>query len=157
MKKHILLLTLALASVCFAGFKVVQKTKDICNPVELKKKCKSSLDPLTYDSAKLTRITFTKKPAKISTEVPLSLFGGYRIVFNTEGMPKKIGINVYNKDKESKKRELLFSNKDSLDNNTTLIFNPGKHTRKVYIDYDVPADSLNLKIKGCVYFVLGYK
>jgi GH43 family beta-xylosidase len=91
------------------------------------------------------------------TEVPLSLFGSYRFVFNTEGMPKKIGINVYNKDKDSKKRDLLFSNADSLETNTTLIFDPKKHTRKIFINYDVPADTLNLKIKGCVYFVLGYK
>ena len=157
MNKKIIFLTVVLAAILVTGFKVVQKTKDMCNAVEMKKKCKPFMDPFNYDSAKLTRITLTKKPVKISTEVPLSLFGKYRLVFNTSQMPKKIGINVYNKDKESKKRELLFSNKDSLETNTELIFNPEKNTRKVYVDYDVPADSLNLKIKGCLYFQLGYK
>jgi hypothetical protein len=151
------LLVVLSAGFVFAGFKVIQKAKDICNPIDLKKKCAPSLDPFTYDSAKLSRITWQKKPIKMETEVPLSLFGSYRFVFNTEGMPKKIGINVYNKDKDSKKRDLLFSNADSLETNTTLIFDPKKHTRKIFINYDVPADTLNLKIKGCVYFVLGYK
>ncbi|MCC7303589.1 MAG: hypothetical protein IT233_13190 [Bacteroidia bacterium] len=156
MKKQLFLMVVLVLGLGFTAFKVVQKAKDICNPVEMKKKTKSSLDPFKYDSAKLTRINWTKKPMKISTEVPLSLFGKYRLVFNTEGMPKKIGINVYNKSRDNEKRDVLFSNKDSLDNNTTLIYNPTKHTRKVYIDYDVPADTLGLKIKGCVYMVLGY-
>ncbi|MEW6469912.1 MAG: hypothetical protein AB1458_13370 [Bacteroidota bacterium] len=157
MNKRIVFLSLVLAAILAAGFTVVQKTKDMCNAVEMKKKCTPFMNPYNYDSAKLTRITLTKKPVKISTEVPLSLFGKYRLVFNTSQMPKKIGINVYNKDKDSKKRDLLFSNKDSLETNTELIFNPEKNTRKVFVDYDIPADSLNLKIKGCVYFMLGYK
>ena len=157
MNKRIIFLTVVLAAIVATGFTVVQKAKDMCNAVEMKKKCKPLMDPYNYDSAKLTRLALTKKPIKQETEVPLSLFGKYRLVFNTSQMPKKIGINVYNKDKSSKKRELLFSNKDSLETNTELIFNPEKNTRKVFVDYDVPSDSLNLKIKGCVYFMLGYK
>lgn len=156
MKKQLFLLAVLALALGFTAFTVVQKAKDLCNPVDMKKKTKSSLDPYKYDSAKLTRINWTKKSMKISTEVPLSLFGKYRLVFNTEGMPKKIGINVYNKSRDNEKREVIWSNKDSLDNNTTLIFNPAKHTRKVFVDYDVPADTLNLRIKGCVYMVLGY-
>ena len=156
MKKHILFLSVLVLAIGFTAFKVAQKAKDICNPVEMKKKTKASMDPYKYDSAKLTRLNWTKKPMKVSTEIPLSLFGKYKLVFNTEGMPKKIGINVYSKDRDAKKRDLLFSNKDSLESNTTLIYNPTKHTRKVFVDYDVPPDTLGLKIKGCVYMVLGY-
>lgn len=157
MTKHIISLTLVFAVIFATGFTIIQKSKDMCNPVEMKKKTEPLMKPYTYDSAKLTRINLTKKPMMQETEVPLSLFGAYKLVFNTMAMPKKIGINIYNKDRESKKRELLFSNKDSLETNTDLIFMPEKHTRKVYVDYDIPADSLNLKIKGCVYFMLGYK
>ena len=157
MTKHILSLTMVFAVIFATGFTIIQKSKDMCNPVEMKKKTEPMMKPFTYDSAKLTRINLTKKPMMQETEVPLSLFGAYRLVFNTMAMPKKIGINVYNKDKSSSKRTLLFSNKDSLETNTDLIYNPEKHTRKVYVDYDIPADSLNLKIKGCVYFMLGYK
>src|ERR1051325_8905046 len=98
MTKHILSLTMVFAVIFATGFTIIQKSKDMCNPIELKKKTEPLMKPYTYDSAKLTRINLTKKPSLQETEVPLSLFGSYRIVFNTGGMPKKIGINVYNKD-----------------------------------------------------------
>lgn len=157
MNRYNIFLTLILAAVVATGFAFIQKSKDLCNPVDLKKKTEPTMKPYTYDSAKMSRLQFMKKPQKFSTEVPLSLFGQYKIVFNTSGMPKKVGINVYDKDKGSDKRKLLFSNADSLETDPILVFNPAKHTRKVFVDYDVPADTLNLKIKGCLYFMLGYK
>lgn len=157
MNKKIIFLSLTLAAIFATGFTVIQASKDICNPVKMKNLTAAHLKPYTYDSAKLNRIQLTKKPQKFTTEVPLSLFGSYRIVFNSVGMPKKIGVNVYNKDRDASKRELLFSNADSLETNTELIYNIKKHTMRVFIDYDVPADTLNLKIKGCMYFMVGYK
>src|ERR1043166_6770034 len=106
MTKQILSLALAFAVIFATGFTIIQKSKDMCNPVEMKKKTEPIMKPYTYDSAKLTRINLTKKPMMTETEVPLSLFGAYKLVFNTMAMPKKIGINIYNKDKDSKKREL---------------------------------------------------
>lgn len=70
MNKRIIFLTVAAAAILATGFKV---TKDLCNAVEMKKKTMPHMTPFNYDSAKLTRITLTKKPVKQETEVPLSL------------------------------------------------------------------------------------
>jgi hypothetical protein len=154
MKKLILLNLVAATALLASAY--IQKKSDPCNPAELRKKIKTTMDPFKYDSSKLTRINFTKRPQKLSTEVPLSLFGKYRLVFNTEGLPQKIGINVYNRDVDAKKRELLFSNADSAETDKVLVFNPKKHTTKVFVDYEIPPDSLNKKMKGCIYVALGY-
>lgn len=128
--------------------------KDYCTSSETKKKCKAKLSPFKYDASKLSRITFKDKKQFKELEIPMYFGEKYRLIWNTEGCPQKIGINVYNRKFDSKKRQLLWSNRDKM-NETEFVWEPDK-SRKMFIDYDIPTTTDTIK-KGCVVFVLGYK
>jgi hypothetical protein len=153
MKKFILG---ALALISFAVFSAFQGTDGpACDQKVLKDKAKKALDPYKYDSAKLTKITYKKKESVKEVEVPLFLGEKYRFVFNTETLKTLVVINVYNKDKESKNRKLLFTTKDAPSDKREHVWEHGRST-KVYVDYDVPAGD-STSVPGCVLFMLGYK
>ncbi len=137
------------------GFTTLQ-TADNCDKKALTASCKKKLEPFKYDSQKFTKINFTKKPQQLEVEVPIFIGEKYRLVFNTSGLPKGIKINIFTKDKEVKKREAIFSNKDAKDSEKELVFDAPR-SRKMYVDYDVPADSTNAKLTGCMIFMVGYK
>lgn len=126
----------------------------LCNSKELKEKAKASLEPFKYDSAELTRITYKKKESVKEVEVPLFIGEKYRIVFEMEALPKQVEVQIYNKDKESKKRKLLFSSKDMGDKKEFL-FEISK-IRHIYVDYIVPPTEEG-SYNGCAVFMVGYK
>jgi hypothetical protein len=68
--------------------------------------------------------------------VPLFIGEKYRIVFELEALPKQVEVQIYNKDKESKNRKLLFSSKD-IGEKKEFSFEVSK-VRHVYVDYIVP-------------------
>ena len=86
----------------------------LCNAKELKEKASALLEPYKYDSSELTRIIYKDKQTVKEVEVPLFIGEKYRIVFELEALPKQVEVQIYNKDKESKNRKLLFSSKDFL-------------------------------------------
>lgn len=140
------------------GFTTIQ-TQDNCDKKAITASCKKKMEPFKYDSQKFTKINFTKKAQQLEVEVPVFIGEKYRIVFNTSGLPKPVSINIYTKDKEAKKREAIFTNKEVKAGETILVFDAPR-ARKMYIDYDVPADSTaspTQKLSGCVAFMVGYK
>src|SRR5438132_397250 len=84
-----------------------------CDQKALKEKAKKLLDPYKYDVAKVTGIIYKDKPTLKEIEVPLFIGEKYRLVFNAEALPKQVIINLYNREKDSKKRKLLFSSKEA--------------------------------------------
>lgn len=128
---------------------------DSCTSIETKKKCKEALKPFKYDASKLSRITFKTKPQIKELEIPLFFGEKYRFVFNTEGLPQDIDINIFDKRFEAKKRELLWTNKGAKAGQTQFVWEP-KKAKKMYVTYDIPVTSDTIK-RGCVVFVLGYK
>lgn len=150
MKK--LFLTGLIGLVFAYGFTTIQ-AGDNCDKKTLTTNCKKKMEPYKYDSQKFTKIIFQKKAQQLEVEVPVFIGEKYRLVFNTTSLPKPIQVNVYTKDKESKKREPIFSSKPG---ETEMVFDVPR-VRKLYIDYDVPADSTNSKATGCLVFMVGYK
>jgi hypothetical protein len=147
---------IVLASAVFAlGFTTIQ-TADNCDKKALTASCKKKLEPYKYDSQKYTKINYTKKAQQLEVEVPVFIGEKYRLVFNTSALPKPIRVSVYTKDKESKKREPIYTNKDVKPGENELVFDAPR-ARKMYVDYDVPADSSGAKNSGCVVFMVGYK
>ena len=140
-----------LIGVAFA-FTTIQST-DNCNKQALSASCRKKLEPFKYDSQKFTKINFTKKAQQLEVEVPVFIGEKYRLVFNTSSLPKAIQVNVYTKDKESKKREAIFTSKPGEPEQSFDV----PRVRKLYVDYDVPADSTNNKSSGCMVFMVGYK
>lgn len=150
--RQLFLFTLAIGMLGFFG--------SLAPPVECpakdtKGKMKKLLSPFKYDSANTTRFAFKGKPLRKEVEVPLFLTEKYKILFSVEGMPVRPSVKIFNKDKDSKNRELLFNSEDHKDK-TEFEYETKKWTRKVFVDIEVPAlpDSLGT---GCVFFMLGYE
>jgi hypothetical protein len=126
----------------------------LCNSKELKEKAKLALEPYKYDSSELTRILYKAKETVKEVEVPLFIGEKYRMVFELEALPKQVEIQIYNKDKDSKNRKLLFSSKDMGDKKE-FQFEISK-VRHVYVDYIVPPTEAG-SYSGCAVFMVGYK
>ncbi|MBK6985108.1 MAG: hypothetical protein IPH32_10300 [Bacteroidetes bacterium] len=126
----------------------------LCNSKELKEKAKLALEPYKYDSSELTRILYKAKETVKEVEVPLFIGEKYRIVFELEALPKQVEVQIYNKDKDSKNRKLLFSSKDMGDKKE-FQFEVSK-ARHVYVDYIVPPTEAG-SYSGCAVFMVGYK
>jgi hypothetical protein len=137
------------------GFTTIQAT-DNCDKKTLTNSCKKKMEPFKYDSQKFTKIMYQKKAQQLEIEVPVFIGEKYRLVFNTSSLPKPVMVNVYTKDKESKKREAIYSSKDLKAGENEMVFDVPR-VRKLYIDYDVPADSTTQKLSGCVVMMVGYK
>jgi hypothetical protein len=126
----------------------------LCNSKELKEKAKLALEPYKYDSSELTRILYKAKETVKEVEVPLFIGEKYRIVFELEALPKQVEVQIYNKDKDSKNRKLLFSSKDMGDKKE-FQFEVSK-VRHVYVDYIIPPTEAG-SYSGCAVFMVGYK
>jgi len=126
----------------------------LCNSKELKEKARIALEPYKYDSAELTRILYKAKETIKEVEVPLFIGEKYRMVFELEALPKQVEVQIYNKDKESKNRKLLFSSKEVGDKKE-FQFEVSK-VRHVYVDYVVPPTEAG-SYSGCAVFMVGYK
>lgn len=127
----------------------------LCNAKELKEKAKNALEPYKYDSSELTRILYKNKQTMKEVEVPLFIGEKYRIVFELEALPKHVEVQIYNKDKNSKNRKLLFSSKDMAADIKEFQFEVSK-VRHVYVDYIVPPTETG-SYSGCAVFMVGYK
>lgn len=137
--------------VCLMSF---QTGDMLCNAKELKEKAKDMLDPYKYDSSELTRIMYKKKESVKEVEVPLFIGEKYRFCFNMDAVPKTVEVQIYNKDKESKNRKLLFSSKDQGDKKE-FQFEISK-SRHVFVDYIIPPVETGA-YAGCAVFAVGYK
>jgi hypothetical protein len=154
-KKSIFIFFISLIAFAFTN-QQDDGIEDTCDSTEIKKKCKEALKPdFQYDASKATKFTFRNKKQFKELEVPLYIGEKYRFVFNTEGLPQPVDIEIYDKKYESKKRDLLFSSRNLPADTKEFSFEPEK-SKTVYIDYIVPPTDDTLK-KGCVVFALGYK
>jgi hypothetical protein len=127
----------------------------LCNAKELKEKAKNVLEPYKYDSSELTRILYKNKETLKEVEVPLFIGEKYRIVFELEALPKQIEVQIYNKDKDSKSRKLLFSSKELGADKNEFQFEVSK-MRHIFIDYVIPPTETG-SYSGCAVFMVGYK
>jgi hypothetical protein len=149
MKKTVTIIGLA---VIF-GFTSIQ-TADNCDKKALSEGCKKQLAEYQYDSQKFSKLNFTEKAQLMEVEVPVFIGEKYRVVFNTSSLPSAVNVAIYTKDKESKKREAIFSSQKDAAGKTEFAFDAPR-VRKMYIDYEIPVS--DVKKSGCVVFMVGYK
>lgn len=127
-----------------------------CDGKALKENAKKQFgEGYTYDMSKLTQIVYKTKPWLKEIEVPLFIGEKYKLVFNCEALPKPIIISIYNRDKESTKRKLLFTTKDAPAGQKHFNFDLSV-ARKAFIDYEIPAGDSTAS-GGCLVFMMGYK
>ena len=152
--KKVFYTSLMLGLIFSYGF--TPQAMDNCDRKGLTESCKKKLDVFKYDSQKFSKINFLERDQKLEVEVPVFIGEKYRMVFNTSALPKDVVISVYTKDKESKKREAIYTTKDAPAGTKEFVFD-APHVRNMYVDYDVPMDGSNPKLSGCVVFMVGYK
>lgn len=128
-----------------------------CDQKALKDAAREKLDPFKYDSGKVTQLRYKNKAQQKEIEVPVFIGEKYRMVFNTTALTKDVVISVYNKDKETKNRKVLWSSKSSAPGTKLHVFEPDNAKFKFYVDYDMPAISDSITPQECVVFMLGYK
>jgi len=142
-------------SLLFMSLAFRQSHEAPCDAKALKEKAQKYLDPFTYDMSKLTHIAYKAKPTLKEIEAPLFIGEKYRLVFNMEALPRPIVVSVYNRDKDSNKRKLLFTTKDAPADKKIFSFDIS-FARKTFIDYEIPGGD-STSGGGCIVFMLGYK
>jgi len=128
-----------------------------CDQKALKDAARAKLDPYKYDSGKVTQFRYRNKAQLKEIEVPVFIGEKYRMVFNMEAVSRNVIISVYNKDKETKNRKVLWTSKSSEPGTKIHVFEPDNAKFKFYVDYDLPAVTDSLPPTECVVFMLGYK
>ena len=128
-----------------------------CDQKALKDAARAKLDPFKYDSGKVTQLRYKNKAQVKEIEVPVFIGEKYRMVFNTQSLTRNVVISVYNKDKDTKGRKVLWTSKNSPAGTTLHVFEPENAKFKFFVDYDLPAVADSLPSTECVVFMLGYK
>ncbi len=152
MKKVILSILGITLTLAISAFQVGDM---LCDAKKLKEKAKEAIEPYKYDSAELTRITYKNKESVKEVEVPLFIGEKYKFAFVLEALPKSVEVQIYNKDKDSKSRKLLFSSKDGGIDRKEFQWEISK-MRHVYVDYIIPPAETG-SYSGCAVFMVGYK
>jgi hypothetical protein len=142
--------------IILLGFIMLSFQQENCDPMKLKKETQKELSPYKYDSSKLTKITYKNQPQFKEVEAELFIGEKYRIVINTTCAGKPIVVNIYNKDKEHSKRKLLYSSTQEPPDKKIFTYECS-WTRRLYIDYEIPADSSNSNLTGSILLMVGYK
>ena len=138
-----------------------RKIVDYCNREDAKEKCKKALVPYRYSSMKITDITFRGYNQIQEVTIPLFFDSKYRFVFNTEGLPNDIIIEIYDKHstERKKKDEPIYRANSS---QKQFNFEPDEShgvLTNIYINYLIPAvaDENNEIKKGCVILMSGFE
>jgi len=126
-----------------------------CDPTALKTELKPGLKPgYKYDSAKTSKFIYNKNAQGREIEVPLFMGEDYIFLFNTNGLPEDIKVEIYSEKIGHKKRKLLF-NLEQIENEHIYSFKPIK-SRKMYVNYTIPSVEKE-GLRGCMVFLVGYK
>jgi len=128
-----------------------------CDQKALKDAAREKLDPFKYDSGKVTQFRYKNKAQVKEIEVPVFIGEKYRMVFNAEAVTKDVIISVYNKDKDTKNRKVLWTSKNSAPGTKMHVYEPDNAKFKFYVDYDLPAVADSIVPQECIVFMLGYK
>lgn len=149
MKLKLQLLACCVAVFCFS----FRYEEPVCNQAELKQKTRRILDPYKYDNAKVTSLKCSEKQQVKEFELALFIGEKYRLAFNLSALSRPIEVNVYNKDKDSEDRKLLFTNKGKPEKE---FYYECSWTRHVFVDYVIEPGTAGEPM-GCAVFMLGYK
>lgn len=145
----------ALIIVSIFSIAAIQVTEE-CDATALKLDLKKELKPeYKYDSSKTSRFSYKTKKQVKEIEVPLYMGEKYKFLFNTKGLTRDIGIEIYNKPTGHKKRQLLFKLEPKEDQHI-YAFEPTK-SRKMYVNYFIPEVEQASEIRDCMIMVVGYR
>lgn len=161
-------------------FNKKNKEEEVVNKAaEYKAKSREKIKPHRYDGTKVTYFNYSSFEQKKVVEVLMYNGIDYKFCFNTDGVPKGIGLTIYDKDETSKERVKLFEaanlmGKDVVVTSEDMLkkLQAVKNVtslKKVYIEYLVPIGDKKAEApvegestaspqeRGCVVVSFGYK
>ena len=127
-----------------------EPTEEVNKVAEYKAKTREKLKPHKYDGSKVTYFNYLQYEQKKKIEV--LLFNGieYKFCFNSEGVPKGIGVHIYDKDEAAKDRVVIYEASNVIGKDFTITSDEmlknlqSKKSgvtsiKRVYIEYSIPA------------------
>ena len=150
-------------TLCIGSFSAIAQSsaKPYCPKEDVVVKCRKALVPYKYTNMVVNRIVFKRSNYIKEISIPLYYDARYRLVFNTELLPKDIKIKIFDKPLTEKKRTELGSFESS---ERQFNFEPDMENNKglyeLYVNFYIPAyiaDDGSSFIKGCVLLMTGYE
>lgn len=159
--KKILLFVVAIS----LGLAMVPPTKapkieDSCKKETQILNGKEKLSPFRYEKIKTVAITMKEYAQLKEIIIPIYQEQQYRFVFNAEGMPADIEVEITDRPRDNKKAVVLYSGKAGTAESVMHETAEGEFYREVYVYLKIPPTEVidpELIQKGCVVFLTGYK
>lgn len=136
---------------------------------EYKKKSKESLKPYRYDACNVTYYSYSGFEQRRVFEIMMFNGTEYKLNFNTEGSPKPITIQIFDKPETNQARVKLYEQANVQGGDVNVITmdlikkyrelksNPDASLKRLYIDYIIPANDTKEPLKGFAVMSYGYK
>jgi hypothetical protein len=160
MKKISLLILLAgfFALQTLAGGKK-EKENNTCKRDEAAAAVKKDMVPFRYEKTTTTYITFKHYDQVKTIAAPLFFDNKYKFVINTEGLPKEIKVQVYDKPRGMRDGAKMIH--ESTEKQFSFEIGEDYLNNRVYIDYVIPAieesGEDDITQKGCIVMGSGYE
>lgn len=151
-----------LAVIAFLfSFQSMAQSSSYCPKSDAVIKCRKALVPYKYTNMVVNRIVFKRSNYIKEISIPMYYDARYRLVFNTELLPKDIKIKIYDKPLTERKRKELGSFESS---EKQFNFEPDLEEHgglyELYVNFLIPAyiaDDGSSFLKGCVILMTGYE
>lgn len=159
--RKIILSSLIVGAVVMFGFTSggkKEKENDACKREESAEAVKKEMVPFRFEKTTTTYITFKHYDQVKSIAAPLFFDNKYKFVINTEGLPKEIKVQVYDKPRGMRDGAKLIA--ESSDKQISFEIGEDYLNNRVYIDYLIPAIEQTedgILQKGCVVMGSGYE
>lgn len=126
-----------------------------CSKNKLAKHCSESLDGYFYDGAVTEKIKLDTVPSIYDFEFIAFSGQDMKLIF-CASEPYNVEVNIYNKPKTSKKREIIYSSTEDKNEIKIWQFNVAR-TERYFIEYFVPANNESSKKSICFSMIIGFK
>jgi hypothetical protein len=129
---------IALAIIILGSTCAFSQVSSYCPKEDVVVKCRKALVPYKYSNMVVNRIVFKRSNYIKEISIPLYYDARYRLVFNTELLPKDIKIKIYDKPLTERKRNELASCESS-ERQFNFEPDPEMGLYDVYVNFLIPA------------------
>jgi len=161
MKKISLILLISVIFVlqALAGGGKKEEENNTCKRDESAAAVKKEMVPFRYEKTSTTYVTFKNYNQVNTIAAPLFFDNKYKFVINTEGLPKDIKVQVYDKPRGMRDGAKLIH--ESTEKQFSFEIGEDYLNNRVYIDYVIPAieesGEDDIVQKGCIVMGSGYE
>ncbi|MBX7093417.1 MAG: hypothetical protein K1X56_01765 [Flavobacteriales bacterium] len=140
------------------------------NVTAYKEKSRENLKPYRYDGTNVQHFSYSGFAQKREIEVLLFNGSDYRLVFNAQGAPKPVNIEIYDKPTSNQARTKIheFTNVTGQENLSIetgtltakyreLKNNPDVLLKRIYVDYIISPNDSKEPVSGFMILTYGYK